>query len=856
MIAVLVRDLARHGERTALVVPGEGTVSYADLARRAAAFAARLPGPKRLVAIEAAASAHAITAYLGALAAGHAVALLPAGDSDAMRRFADRFRPEAAFQRLDGRWRLLAGGAARGSKIHPDLALVLMTSGSTGHGKGVRLSGAALDRNAGSIAEYLQLGPEDRAGLVLPLHYSYGLSVLNSHLAAGASLWLHQGSVLVPGFLDGLAAAGCTNLSGVPHTFELLESVGLRDAALPRLGMLTVAGGAMAADRVMRWHDHMAAREGRFFAMYGQTEATARIAYLPPELAGQAPDRIGIAIPGGSLCLRAADGRTIEEPGVEGELIYRGANVMMGYADTRADLARGAEIDALATGDLALRDEAGLYRIVGRLRRMSKIAGLRVGHDAVEAALAAAGIRAAVVGDDCGLTASYVSTHDPEAVADLITQATGLTNRHVRAVRVPDLPRLSSGKVDYESLRKNAPAQPTSTDIAGVFRQCFLPRPIRPGDSFTSLGGDSLRHVELSMEVERLLGHLPRDWERMSLSELGSLRRPPGPSNTAGGGIGTDLLIRALAILAVVVQHQTLWPTYGGAAAMVVLIGYGLGRFQRGFLAAGDIPGLLRPLWKVLVPYYLILVGYALAWGQVPWASVILTGNFGFADPVRQDMLPYLYWFVEAYTQLLIAMALLALIPTVRRLIGTAPFHFGLLLLAGASAARLVGPELWPLGGRQIFTLPWIFYLCAFGWCVATADSWGRRLAVLAAASVLMPAAAYLGGNWFGAWIKYGAQFAVIAALLYLPHARLPKAVARVILEIARASFLIYLLHRFAPEVLMLPLAGILPGPVFDLLAICGGVALGLAASVLQRHLPELGTLLPLRSRANRTMPA
>jgi acyl-CoA synthetase (AMP-forming)/AMP-acid ligase II len=856
MIPAFIRDLARHGERTALVVPGEGSVSYADLARRTAAFAARLPGPKRLVAIEAAASAHAISAYLGALAAGHAVALLPADDSAAMRRFSDRFRPEAEFRRLGGRWRLLSGGKAGSIDIHPDLALILMTSGSTGHGKGVRLSGAALQSNAGSIAEYLELGPDDRAGLVLPLHYSYGLSVLNSHLAAGASLWLHQGSVLAPGFLDGLAAAGCTNLSGVPHTFELLERIGLRHAELPRLGMLTVAGGAMTADRVQRWHDHMAARDGRFFAMYGQTEATARIAYLPPELAGQAPDRIGVAIPGGSLFLRATDGGTIHEPGVEGELIYRGANVMMGYAETCADLARGAEIDALATGDLALRDEAGLYRIVGRLRRMSKIAGLRVGHDAVEAALAAEGIRAAVVGDDCGLTASYVSAHEPEAVADLMIRATGLTNHHVRALRVPELPRLGSGKIDYESLRKDTPAQPASRDIAGVFRHCFHPRPVGPGDSFASLGGDSLRHVELSMEVERLLGHLPRDWERMSLSELGGLRRTSGPSSAAGGGIGTDLVIRALAILAVVVQHQTLWPTYGGAAAMVVLIGYGLGRFQRSLLAAGDIPGLLRPLWKVLVPYYLILVAYALVWGQVPWASVFLAGNFGFADPVRQDMLPYLYWFVEAYTQLLSILALLVLIPSVRRLIGAEPFRFGLLLLAGASVARLAGPELWPLGGRQIFTLPWIFYLCAFGWCAATADSRGRRLAVLTAAALLMPAAALLGGNWFGAWIKYSAQFAVIAALLYMPHIRLPRAVGRVVLEIARASFLIYLLHRFAPEVLMLPLAGALPGPVFDILAICGGVALGLAAAVPLRHLPEPKALLALSSRVRRTVPA
>ena len=844
-----VRDLSRYGQRVALVVPGEGEVSYADLARRAGDVALRLRGPKRLVAIEAGPAVPAIAAYLGALAAGHAVALLPEGDDEALARFDDRFRPETVFRRVGGRWRLLTLRQAEGERLHADLALVMMTSGSTGQGKGVRISGTALAANAAAIVEYMGLTAEDRGALILPLHYAYGLSVLNAHLAAGASLWLHRGSVLDQGFLAGLRASGCTNLSGVPYSYELFDRVGLAGADLPDLRLMTVAGGALAPEQVSRWHAHMAARGGQFFVMYGQTEATARIAFLPPALAASAPGHIGIAIPGGSLSLRAADGRTVDGANTEGELVYRGPNVMMGYAAGRTDLARGAEVDALATGDLAVRDESGLYRIVGRLRRMSKIAGMRIGHDAVEASLAASGIAAAVFGDDHCLTAAFTSAHDGDEVSAAMVRATGLTARHVAACRVAALPRLPSGKIDYDHLRRQVAPAPRAIGMLGAFRQSFHPRPVGQDDSFAGLGGDSLRHVELAMDVERLLGFLPQGWERLTVADLAGQQQAPGD----GGMIGTDLVIRALAILLVAIQHQTHWPVYGGSAAMVILIGYSLGRFQREILASGDIVGLMRPLGRVLVPYYLILAAYAIGWGSVPWLSVFLAGNFGFGDPVRHDMLPYLYWFVEAYAQMLAIFGAVMLVPAARRVISDDPFRFGFVLLSGAVAARVVGPEVWPLAGRQIFTLPWVFYLCALGWCIATADNRRRRLLVLAAAAVVMPGAALLGGNWFGAWIKYGAQFAVVAAMLFRPRIRLSPWVSPGILAIARASFLIYLLHRFVPELVLLPLAGLIPAPVFDALAVVGGVGLGLAGCSLQRRMRQLSAgIRPFRRKTAR----
>ncbi len=171
MIPAFVCDLARFGDRPAVMAAGRAPVSYADLARQASSFAARLPGSRRLVVVEAASDPQAIAAYLGALLAGHAVALLPSDDLGAREGLEARFRPDWTFCRIHRRWRLLPSGRPAGPAPHPDLALLLQTSGSTGQGKGVRLSGRALQANATAIAEYLGLTEDDRAALVLPLHY-------------------------------------------------------------------------------------------------------------------------------------------------------------------------------------------------------------------------------------------------------------------------------------------------------------------------------------------------------------------------------------------------------------------------------------------------------------------------------------------------------------------------------------------------------------------------------------------------------------------------------------------------------------------------------------------------------------
>ena len=275
--------LAGRGDAVALVDDEGNVTTYATLAERVDAFARRLPAEKVLLALEMAPSVHAVTALLAAWQAGHAVALLPAGCSSAREAFSAAYQPDYVYRPVDGRWRLEEARSDVGaSPIHPDLALMLLTSGSTGAGKAVRLSAAAVRANASQIATSLGLTAEDRAALTLPLHYAYGLSVLTSHLVVGASVWLSRASVLDPGFASLIAARAPTNFPGVPFSFQLLQSSGIADALPPSLRLMTVAGGRLAADEVRVWAGRMAARGGRFAVMYGQSEATARISLVPP----------------------------------------------------------------------------------------------------------------------------------------------------------------------------------------------------------------------------------------------------------------------------------------------------------------------------------------------------------------------------------------------------------------------------------------------------------------------------------------------------------------------------------------------------------------------------------------------
>jgi acyl-CoA synthetase (AMP-forming)/AMP-acid ligase II len=308
----------------------------------------------------------------------------------------------------------------------------------------VRLSLDNVRANALSIAEALGIEPHHRAAANLPVHYSYGLSVINSHLARGASVVLTGESFVSPAFWNLLREQACESIAGVPYSYQMLDRLKLDHLNVPGIRTLTQAGGKLGPELIAKFHKVMTERGGRFFTMYGQTEATARISVLPSEMLPDKTGSVGFAIPGGSI--------TIDGEG-EGEIVYSGPNVMLGYAECRADLALGdTQGGTLRTGDLGHLDGDGCLWVTGRLKREAKLFGLRVNLDDLEAMVRVHG-PAAVIGrtDSLSIFCEFEEALFPVCRDELATKL----RVHARAFqfhRIDRLPVTGAGKIDYSAL--------------------------------------------------------------------------------------------------------------------------------------------------------------------------------------------------------------------------------------------------------------------------------------------------------------------------------------------------------------------------------------------------------------------
>ena len=270
--------------------------------------------------------------------------------------------------------------------LYKDLALLLPTSGSTGSPKLVRHSYRNIEANAFNVLRLFGLTENECPMAVLPMHYTMGLSVISSHLLAGATLILSGRSLLDKGFWQMMREHHVTSFTGVPYSYELLSKLRFFRMDLPDLHTITQGGGKMTEELFKACADYAEQKGKRFIATYGQTECAARMAYLPAELATTKTCSIGIAEPGGQLSIIDKEGNETFEGEAEGEMVYRGENVTLGYATCAEDLMKGDEnYGVMHTGDLARRDADGCYYIIGRLKRFLKIFGLRIGLDEVEA---------------------------------------------------------------------------------------------------------------------------------------------------------------------------------------------------------------------------------------------------------------------------------------------------------------------------------------------------------------------------------------------------------------------------------------------------------------------------------------
>lgn len=398
-----------------------------------------------------------LAAYIGSLRGGHAVCLLDSElPAELLNSLVETYSPDWIFTERDrtfegyGIEEIAEGrlfrriGDSNGDRLHGDLALLLPTSGSTGSPKLVRLSLENLQANAASICEYLKIDSTERPITSLPMAYSYGLSVLNSHLLSGACILMSSASFLQSAFWDFLRENDATSLAGVPYHYETMMRMRLLDRSLPTLKTVTQAGGRLAPEHIAQVSALSRKYDRRFFVMYGQTEATARISYVPPERLDDKIGSIGIAIPRGQLSC---------DPD-SGELLYAGPNVMLGYAESRPDLAKGDEmVGHLRTGDLARVDEEGYYYIVGRLKRFLKIFGKRFSLDEIEQLLRRhCEAPLACFGSDDRLRIAIEGPFDEQNAQDVIEGTLKLHRSAYRIVQIPVLPRLPNGKLNYQAL--------------------------------------------------------------------------------------------------------------------------------------------------------------------------------------------------------------------------------------------------------------------------------------------------------------------------------------------------------------------------------------------------------------------
>lgn len=429
------RDLERFADKIAFIEE-ERTLSYKNFALEIEKFNATFPKTKQLVAMEMGQDIDSIVTYVSLFHAGHTLLMVdPSLGSEKKEYIYENYKPNYIYTK----GKCIKRGDKE-HKLHSELTLLLPTSGSTGSVKYVRLSKQNIYANADAITQYLPLNKDDITITTLPLYYSYGLSVLHTYLEVGATLICSDEPITSKKFWQIFRTMECTNFNGVPFHYEILSKLKITREQFQSLRFLTQAGGKLNKNYVEEFAHWAQEIKALFFVMYGQTEATARISYLPPSKLLRKPTSIGNAIPDGKLFIQ------------EGELVYEGKNVMLGYASSLEDLAKGDENRGrLYTGDLGSVDDEGDFYIIGRKKRFIKIYANRINLDEIEQTCKSDKKDVVVVGMDDQMTFLYKD----ENIEDLKAYVFEKYRAYKRAIKFQHIDEFivtSSGKIDYQKM--------------------------------------------------------------------------------------------------------------------------------------------------------------------------------------------------------------------------------------------------------------------------------------------------------------------------------------------------------------------------------------------------------------------
>lgn len=339
-------------------------------------------------------------------------------------------------------------------EMYSGLSHLLPTSGSTGSPKLVRHKYDNIEAAGLNISTFFRLTDNDRPLMVLPLHYTMGLSMVFSHLKVGATILITDRNMTDPMFWKFIKEERATSFTGVPFSFEILDKMRFTRMKLPDLTLLTQGGGKMPAELNLKFAEYCRDNGKRWVATYGQSEGTARMAWLPEKYAISKMGSIGIAVPNGRLSLRDSDGNEITRSPASGEMCYEGKNVTMGYARCREDLALGDERHGfLPTGDIAYRDADGFYFIKGRMKRFLKIFGNRIGLDECDQIVKAkVSCECACTGNDNLLIVYLTDRKESDKAKNALVEAVHLPANAIDVRFIETIPKNEAGKILFSKL--------------------------------------------------------------------------------------------------------------------------------------------------------------------------------------------------------------------------------------------------------------------------------------------------------------------------------------------------------------------------------------------------------------------
>tara|TARA_S200000501_G_scaffold333082_1_gene336236 strand:- start:505 stop:1608 length:1104 start_codon:yes stop_codon:yes gene_type:complete len=341
-------------------------------------------------------------------------------------------------------------GYVKDYSIYKDLSLLLPTSGTTGSPKCVRLSYSNIYSNTVAICSSLNISSSDKVITTLPMSYSYGLSIINTHLFSNSSLILTNLSFAQRAIWDKIKSLKVTTFGGVPYTYKLLKKLKFSRLNIDSLDYITQAGGKIDYDTLNYFTKVCKEKKIKFFVMYGQTEASPRMSFLPPKMIETKAGSIGTPIQGGKFSLLK------DKNDEEGELVYEGENVCMGYAFDKSDLKKKNENNGvLKTGDIAKVDKDGFYFITGRKKRILKLYGNRLNLDFVENEIQKQGLNCVCLGNDTELKIFTTNKNYVKDINNYLINKLNVSKYMFNLYLVKKIPRNSSGKIIYSQIEES-----------------------------------------------------------------------------------------------------------------------------------------------------------------------------------------------------------------------------------------------------------------------------------------------------------------------------------------------------------------------------------------------------------------